>query len=123
MHNAKMRLVGVELYFQDLDRAKGFYHGTLGLDLAEETAGHHAKFDGGAAFICLERTGAESYPSHDKAVVFLEAPDLRAAVQRIGPERFVAFGPEDGTGQLLWAVLHDPEGHNVLLLQAQQRPG
>jgi catechol 2,3-dioxygenase-like lactoylglutathione lyase family enzyme len=76
MPNANIRLVGVELYFQDLERAKGFYRDTLGLDLADESVGHHAKFDGGAAFICLERKGAESYPSHDKAVVFLEVPDL-----------------------------------------------
>ena len=33
-----------------------------------------------------------------------------AAQQRIGPERFVHTAPG-------WAVLHDPEGYNVLLLE------
>ena len=121
MQNTKMRLVGVELYFEDLDAAKSFYHDTLGLALTEAEAGHHAKFDGGTAFLCLERKGAESYPSQDKAVVFLEVADLRAAVHSIGRGRFVAIGSADGTGQIPWAVLHDPEGHNVLLLQANQR--
>jgi hypothetical protein len=75
-----------------------------------------SKFDGGNAFVCLERRGVESYPSADKAVVFFETSDLEVAVQSIGPDRFVESG-RDAAGQLAWAVLHDPEGHNVLLLR------
>lgn len=105
-----LSFVGVELYFDDLDRARSFYAETLGLQIADEEPGHHAKIDSGAAFICLERKGAENYPSSDKAVLFFEVPDVNAAVAAIGPERVVRR-----EGQ--WAVLHDPEGHNILLLQ------
>jgi predicted enzyme related to lactoylglutathione lyase len=111
MAGISARLVGVELYFEDLDMAKQFYIGTLGLQVSDEERGHYAKFDGGASFVCLERKGSESYPSRDKAVLFFEIPDLQVAIAAIGQHRFVQVEKQ-------WAVLHDPEGHNVLLLQA-----
>jgi len=110
MERIRSKFVGVELYFEDLERARKFYVDTLGLEVSDEEAGHHAKFDSGAGFICLERKGVESYPSQDKAVLFFEVPDIKAAIAAIGPDRVVQ---SEGT----WAVLHDPEGHNVLLLQ------
>lgn len=57
------RFVGVELYFENLERAKKFYLETIGLELSDEQVGHHAKFDSGAGFVCLERKGVESYPN------------------------------------------------------------
>ena len=110
MSRANAHMVGVELYFDDLERAKAFYRDVLGLTITNEEPGHHAQFDGGTSFLCLERKGVESYPSQDKAVLFLEVPDLAAAIAAIGPERVVLSEPA-------WAVLHDPEGHNILLLQ------
>ncbi len=119
MPNAKARLVGVELYFDDLEKAKRFYRKTLGLELSDEAAGHHARFQTGSGFICLERKGSETYASRDKAVIFLEVGDLRATVEAIGQHHFVEYQPE-GRGRTAWAVLHDPEGHNVLLVQARR---
>ncbi|HUI83175.1 MAG TPA: VOC family protein [Candidatus Binatia bacterium] len=110
MSGNEPRFVGVELYFEDLERAKHFYTAVLWLELSEEQAGHHVKFDTPAGFICLERQGSESYPSRDKAVLFFEVSDVKAAVTALGRERFLQVEPA-------WAVLHDPEGHNVLLLQ------
>jgi predicted enzyme related to lactoylglutathione lyase len=105
------RLVGVELYFEDLSRAREFYKDVLGLEIADERLDHYAKFQTGGGFVCLERKGSESYPSSDKAVLFFKVADLPAAIQAIGPERMVRSEPA-------WAVMHDPEGHNLLLLQA-----
>ena len=110
MTNASLRFVGVELYFEDLEQAKRFYVDTLGLEVSEESPGHHAKFECGAGFVCLERKGSETYPSSGKAVLFFEVPDLKAAVAAIGEDRVVR---QEGR----WAVVHDPEGHNILLLQ------
>lgn len=110
MERIQARFVGVELYFENLERAKKFYMETVGLDVSEEQVGHHAKFDGSAGFVCLERKGAESYPSKDKAVLFFEVSDLRSAIAVIGEDRLVQSEPT-------WAVLYDPEGHNILLLQ------
>ena len=108
------RLVGVELYFEDLPGARQFYERTLGLPLADEELGHHAKFDCGAGFVCLEKKGVENYPSRDKAVLFFEVPDLKKAIAAIGADRLVR-------AESAWAVLHDPEGHNILLLQKSAR--
>src|SRR5215469_9574370 len=104
------RFIGVELYFEDLEQAKRFYRNVLGLRMVEEEPGRHAKFESGSGFICLEKTGVESYPSRDKAVLFFEVPDLGVAMATIGLDRIIQSAPG-------WAVLHDPEGHTILLLQ------
>lgn len=57
------RFVGVELYFENVERAKKFYIETVGLEVSDEQVGDHAKFDSGAGFVCLERKGAESAPA------------------------------------------------------------
>jgi catechol 2,3-dioxygenase-like lactoylglutathione lyase family enzyme len=107
-----MRLAGVEIYSSDLERSRWFYERVLSLEVSEEDAGHHVKFAVGEAFLCMEKSGSENYPSRDKAVIFLEVDDLAATVSSIGRDRFVTCEPNSG-----WAVLHDPDRHNVLLLQ------
>ncbi|HZU42934.1 MAG TPA: VOC family protein [Terriglobales bacterium] len=119
MPKINARLVGVELYFDKLDAARRFYSEQLGLDLADETPGHYAKFQTTSAFVCLERKGAENYPSRDKAVLFLEVADLNGAIEQIGADKFVHIDRAPGQTPG-WAVLHDPEGHNVLLLQRRE---
>ena len=109
MQPVRALFIGVELYFDDLERAKKFYQETLGLTVSDEQAGHYAKFDSGGSFVCLERKGAESYPSKDKAVLFFEVPNLKSAIATIGKDKLIQ-------SESTWAVLHDPEGHNVLLL-------
>ncbi len=111
-----MRLAGVELYFENLAVARRFYEETLGLPLAEAAPGQFAKFDAGG-FVCLECKGKESYPSKDKAVLFFEVSDLAATVARLG-SIIVQYEPIDRGG---WAVAHDPEGHNILLLPRLSR--
>ena len=105
------RFVGVELYFDDLEKATSFYAGVLGLQIAEEQEEHHAKFDSEKGFICLEKKGIESYPSQDKAVLFFEVGDLPTSIAAIGRDRLVRV-------EKSWAVLHDPGGHNVVLLES-----
>ena len=117
MAKVDARLAGVELYFDNLPAAKQFYEEMLGLRVLGATAGQHVRFDGGSTFLCLEAKGAEDYPSLDKAVIFLEVPNLRDALDAIGEDRIVKqqTATDSRPG---WAVLHDPEGHNVLLLEA-----
>ncbi len=110
MSEIQLQFAGVELYFEDLERARRFYVETLGLEVSDEQAGHHVKFDSATGFICLERKGVESYPSMDKAVLFFEVADLPETLRAIGRDKLVQHESN-------WAVLHDPEGHNVLLLQ------
>lgn len=108
------RLAGVELYFENLGAAKAFYEEIIGLPLQEYDADHHAKFAAGDTFVCVERKGVEDYASADKAVVFLEVPSVRQAVERIGPPYVMRA---ETSGPKPWAAVRDPEGHTVLLLQ------
>jgi predicted enzyme related to lactoylglutathione lyase len=116
--SATPKIVGVELYFKHLARAKEFYRSTLGLTLADESPGHHAQFAAGNAFICLERKGSENYPSADKAVLFFEVRNLAATIKSLGRKRILHHEPKAGQ-RPAWAVLHDPEGHNILLLESR----
>ncbi len=116
---ANSRLMGVELYFEDVDSAKRFYRDILGLAFSDEAAGHYAKFECGGTFVCLERKGAESYTSRDKAVLFLEVRDLQATLETIGRDKLVHFEPRNDDRRPPWTVLHDPEGHDTLLLEAR----
>ena len=111
------RLAGVELYFDDLPAARRFYTETLGLRLDEDDPSHHAKLAAGPGFVCLERRGVENYPSAEKAVVFLEVPSVRAAIERIGAPHVVGSQLD---GPRPWAAVRDPEGHTVLLLERAQ---
>jgi len=112
-----LRLVGVELYYDSLDRARQFYSDLLGLYPKEADQMRYTKLDGGPAFICLERKGSESYPSRDKAVLFFEVPDLEATAAMLGDERIVGRGTTRDN-RLAWIAVHDPEGYNVLFMQA-----
>jgi catechol 2,3-dioxygenase-like lactoylglutathione lyase family enzyme len=113
------RLIGVELYFDDLPAAERFYREKLGLELSRAEAGRYAQFGSNAPFLCLERKGTESYPSRDKAVVFLEVRSLKTAVQALGGESMVHVAADLRSTRRPWAVLHDPEGHNVVLVEKE----
>jgi hypothetical protein len=89
MERIRARFVGVERCFENLERAKKFYIETMGLEVSDEQVGHHARFESGAGFVCLERKGAGLYSSKDKAVLFFEVPDLRLAIAAIGQDRLV----------------------------------
>jgi predicted enzyme related to lactoylglutathione lyase len=110
MAEISAQFLGVEIYFDDLEKAKAFYVQTLGLNISDQQPGRFAKFDGRHGFVCLERKGSESYPSKDKAVLFFEVPDLEEAKAAVGKDRIIQ-------SEAKWAVLHDPEGHNILLLE------
>ena len=107
----------MELYFDNLPAAKRFYAEILGLPVTDEVAGHHVQFHADSTFLCLEAKGAEDYPSLDKAVIFLEVPNLRDTVQAIGEARILKQQPA-ADGRPPCALLHDPEGHNILLSEA-----
>jgi len=63
----------------------------------------------------------EEYLPAIKPCIFLEVADVRSAGERLGKEKVVHFDVGNAHGGSPWAVLHDPEGQNVLLLQANNR--
>ncbi len=118
MSGRQPRLAGVELYFDDVAKATRFYRETLGLRVRESDPQRHAMFGLAAGFLCLERKGCEDYPSADKAVVFIEVADLRAALAAV-PRRQRLRAAWRGAPP--WAAVRDTEGHTLLLLQ-KKRP-
>ncbi len=114
MPHSKVRFVGFELYFDDLERARRFYTMKLGLRTIEQDPTHHVKLAGGDAFLCLERKGVENYPSAQKAVVFVEVPDLQATLAKFDSSEILGRGLK---AEQPWAAIRDPEGYTVLLLQ------
>jgi len=44
MQQIAARFIGVELYFENLEKAEKFYVETLGLVISDEQAGHPTKF-------------------------------------------------------------------------------
>ena len=114
MPHSKVRFAGFELYLDDLERARCFYTMKLGLRTIEQDPTHHVKLAGGDAFLCLERKGVESYPSAEKAVVFVEVPDLQATVAKFDSSEILGRGLKEAQP---WIAIRDPEGHTVLLLQ------
>ena len=45
MSDISARFVGVEIYFDDLERARNFYVETLGLRVTGQQPGHHRALD------------------------------------------------------------------------------
>jgi predicted enzyme related to lactoylglutathione lyase len=115
MNDLKANIIGVEFYYENLSKAKKFYSEVLGLNLTEAKDDHHAKFDTDGGFICLEKKGAENYPSKDKAVLFIEVSDIKTAIKKIGAKHVVKYDPKCNKP---WAVIHDTEGYNIVLLQS-----
>jgi predicted enzyme related to lactoylglutathione lyase len=114
MNNISARFVGVEIYFDNLERAKNFYVETLGLRVSDQQPGHHVKFDSDAGFVCLERKGSESYASSDKAALFFEVPDLNTAISAIGQDRFAPPKPSGLCYTIPKAIRPAPSGELYL---------
>ena len=47
-----LQLAGVELYFDDVEKAKRFYREVVGLTVLDEQSRHYARFAGGPA-LCV----------------------------------------------------------------------
>jgi hypothetical protein len=106
------------LYFDHLDEDKRFCGETLGFDIRDEVPGHFTRLVTEPAFICLERKGMQPHPSRDKAWIFLEVPNLVEAVNAVGRQQIVEMKPQGEPARQPGAVLHDPGGYNIVLVEA-----
>ncbi len=109
-------LEGIVLYSQDLDRAKVFYRDVLGLRMLLEED-HVVHFDAGSVRLAIHRypTG-QALEVREGFLVF--AVDNLATVyeelRRRGAE-FLGSPADRPYGRV--AYLHDPEGHEIGLLE------
>lgn len=115
-------IAAVRVFVSDLDRARGFYQGTLGLPLRSE-AGEALVFDAGNCILIVEHCDAEEDKAHRLVGRFtgisFGVPDIAAAHRRLSEQQVPFDGPpitQDWGGQL--AHFSDPDGNILTLVQS-----
>ncbi len=107
---------GIVLYSENLDRAKAFYSELLGLPLLLEED-HVVHFDAGTVRLAIHR-----YPTggtHDmrEGFVVFSVDDLATAYEDLRRRGAEFLGPPADRPYGRVAYLHDPEGHEIGLLE------
>lgn len=74
MSKLNARLAGFELYFDNLEAAKRFYVDTLGLELDEDDAHHHAKLTAGNALLPWSGREWSIIPPQTRPSFFSKSP-------------------------------------------------
>lgn len=109
-------LEGIVLYSRDLDQARTFYRDALGLPVLLEEA-HVLHFDAGSVRLAIHRypTG-ETRESPEGFLVF-SVDDLDAAYAELTQRGVRFLGPPANRPYGRVAYFHDPEGHEIGLIE------
>lgn len=116
----KLTMEGIVLYSQDLDKAKAFYGDLLGLPILLEEA-HVIHFDAGSVRLAIHRypTGGSS-ESREGFVVF-GVESLAKTYEDLRRRGASFLGPPADRPYGRVAYLHDPEGHEIGLLEEPRK--
>ena len=111
---------GIVWYSEDLDRARAFYRDVLGLPLLLDE-GHVIHFDAGTVRLAIHRCPpGESREAPEGFLVF-GVDDLAAAYEELSKRGAVFLGAPAKRPYGRVAYLHDPEGHEIGLLEEPGR--
>jgi len=111
---------GIVWYSEDLDRARVFYRDVLGLPLLLDE-GHVIHFDAGTVRLAIHRCPpGESREAPEGFLVF-GVDDLAAAYEELSKRGAVFLGAPAQRPYGRVAYLHDPEGHEIGLLEEPGR--
>ena len=107
----------IEIEVRELDRSVEFYRDKLGLTLELRTPAV-AFFDCSGIRLLLRRfTGETLQPS--RTIVYFKVSEFDQGLEFDREPHFVAHMPDHD----LWlALLHDPDGHAIGLMQRKSRP-
>jgi catechol 2,3-dioxygenase-like lactoylglutathione lyase family enzyme len=100
----------------DMDRAIGFYEGVLGLRLLRREGRDWAELQAGDTVLSLSGELATK-PHQGGATVVLRASDLAAVEGRLA-ENGVQRGPVEDMGGAKMLQFFDPDGNEIVALQA-----
>lgn len=107
----------------DIDRARAFYEGVLGLKVTMESKsemGHWVEYDIGAGTLAIGKTGGWK-PSSQGCCVALEVDDFDAAVAELkAANTFFKFEAME-TPVCHMAIIHDPDGNPLII--HKRKPG
>lgn len=100
----------------DMQRAREFYEGVLGLRASEEMAGGKwIEYDLGNNTLAIASVGDQWRPSDQGTGAALEVDDFDAAIKYL-KDRQVTFSAEPFESPCCWmAIVQDPDGNNVVI--------
>ncbi len=99
----------------DLDRARAFYEGVLGLKMSEAMAGGKwIEYNVNGAILALTTLGENWTPSDQGPAVAFEVDDLDAMVATLKAHG-TKFSMEKMESPVCWiAIAHDPDGNKIV---------
>lgn len=111
---------GIVWYSQDLDRARAFYRDVLGLPLLLDE-GHVVHFDAGTVRLAIHRCPPGERREAPEGFLVFGTDDIAAAYEELGKRGAVFLGAPAERPYGRVAYLHDPEGHEIGLLEEPRR--
>jgi predicted enzyme related to lactoylglutathione lyase len=100
----------------DLKRARGFYEGVLGLNVAEVMmGGQWVEYDLGNNTLAIANVGPQWTPSDQGTGAALEVDDFEGAVKWLKDQQvpFVVEAFESPCCRM--AIIQDPDGNNIVI--------
>jgi len=113
-------LEGIVLYSANLDAARAFYRDVLGLPLLLEED-HVLHFDAGSVRLAIHRYPTEGRREAPEGFLVFAVDDLRAAYEDLQRRGAEFLGPPADRPYGRVAYLHDPEGHEIGLLEEPRK--
>ena len=100
----------------DLKRARGFYEGVLGLNVAEVMmGGQWVEYDLGNNTLAIANVGPQWLPSDQGTGAALEVDDFEGAVRWL-KDQHVPFAVEAFESPCCrMAIIQDPDGNNIVI--------
>jgi predicted enzyme related to lactoylglutathione lyase len=114
MKAKKIAFTGIPV--TDMNRARGFYEGVLGLNVSGEFGeGIWVEYELGPDTIAIGSVGDQWKPSEDGTSVAIEVEDFDAAIKSLKEKnaRFAAEGIESPVCRM--AVVQDPDGNKIII--------
>ena len=111
---------GIVWYSQDLDRARAFYRDVLGLPLLLDE-GHVIHFDAGTVRLAIHRCPPGEGREAPEGFLVFGVDDVLATCEELGKRGAVFLGAPAQRPYGRVAYLHDPEGHEIGLLEEPPR--
>ena len=110
------RLAFVGIPVTDMQRARAFYEGVLGLSAAEEMMrGQWVEYDLGNNTLAIASVGPQWTPSDQGTGAALEVEDFEGAVKSLKDQK-IPFAVEPFESPCCrMAIIQDPDGNNIVI--------
>lgn len=100
----------------DINRARGFYEGVLGLKVSGEFAeGVWVEYDIGEGTLAIGSVGDQWKPSPDGTSVALEVDDFEAAIKDLKAANVIFDAENVESPVCRMAVVADPDGNKIII--------